>query len=68
MPFPRTGTQFLFSQSQFSNVIGKLQNIQVSNLIPDRYYQFSIKRVDVVNLVYGRWVDTLTMKILKVSI
>ncbi|KAK7901623.1 hypothetical protein WMY93_018392 [Mugilogobius chulae] len=32
------------------------------NLIPERFYQFSIKRLDSYNLVYAVWVDTLVLK------
>ncbi|XP_054473432.1 fibronectin type III domain-containing protein 11-like [Anoplopoma fimbria] len=42
-------------------------SVQVTNLIPGRYYEFSIKRVDAVNLVYGLWTDTIVLKTLDVS-
>ncbi|KAM4587356.1 fibronectin type III domain-containing protein 11-like [Odontesthes bonariensis] len=42
-------------------------SIQVTNLLSDKYYQFSVKRVDAVNLVYGPWSDTLILKTLDVS-
>ncbi|XP_070695402.1 fibronectin type III domain-containing protein 11-like [Pempheris klunzingeri] len=42
-------------------------NIQVNNLTPDMHYQFSVKRVDAVNLVYGLWIDTIILKTLDIS-
>ncbi|KAF3689383.1 Fibronectin type III domain-containing protein 11 [Channa argus] len=39
-------------------------SIQVNNLISDTLYQFSVKRVDRVNLVFGMWTDTIIMKTL----
>lgn len=50
--------------SQFSKSVCQSYTIQVSNLIPDRYYQFSIKRQDAANLVYGLWNDTIILKTL----
>ncbi|XP_034725936.1 fibronectin type III domain-containing protein 11-like [Etheostoma cragini] len=52
---------------QFTKSTCKSYNIEVNNLIPDRYYKFSVKRVDSVNLVYGLWVDTLILKTLDIS-
>lgn len=42
-------------------------SLQVSNLIPDRYYRFSVQRVDATNLVYGLWMDTMILKTLSIS-
>ena len=42
-------------------------SIQVTNLLSDKYYQFSVKRVDAINLVYGPWSDTIILKTLDVS-
>uniref|UniRef100_A0A3Q3N4T9 Fibronectin type III domain-containing protein 11-like n=1 Tax=Labrus bergylta TaxID=56723 RepID=A0A3Q3N4T9_9LABR len=39
-------------------------NTQVTNLIPDRYYMFSVKREYSVNLVYGLWKDQVMLKTL----
>ncbi|XP_032369912.1 fibronectin type III domain-containing protein 11 [Etheostoma spectabile] len=52
---------------QFTKSTCKSYIIEVNNLIPDRYYKFSVKRVDSVNLVYGLWVDTITLKTLNIS-
>ncbi|XP_056243689.1 fibronectin type III domain-containing protein 11-like [Seriola aureovittata] len=52
---------------QFSKCMSRSYNIQVNDLISDRYYQFSVKRVDAINLVYGMWIDTITLKTLDVS-
>ncbi|XP_060897699.1 fibronectin type III domain-containing protein 11-like [Labrus mixtus] len=42
-------------------------NTQVTNLIPDRYYMFSVMRENSVNLVYGLWKDLVILKTLAVS-
>ncbi|XP_028432752.1 fibronectin type III domain-containing protein 11 isoform X1 [Perca flavescens] len=52
---------------QFTKSTCQSYNIEVNNLIPDRYYKFSVKRVDSVNLVYGLWVDNITLKTLDIS-
>ncbi|XP_018523066.1 fibronectin type III domain-containing protein 11 [Lates calcarifer] len=49
---------------QLSKSICQSYDTQVTNLISDRYYQFSVKRVDTVNLVYGMWIDTIILKTL----
>lgn len=54
-------------QDRFCKSTCQSYNIQVNNLISDRYYQFSVKRVDAVNLVYGQWTDTITLKTLDIS-
>ncbi|XP_044069131.1 fibronectin type III domain-containing protein 11-like [Siniperca chuatsi] len=51
---------------QFTKSTCQSYNIQVNNLIPDRYYQFSVKRVDAVNLVYALWIDTIILKTLDI--
>ncbi|XP_051271007.1 fibronectin type III domain-containing protein 11-like isoform X2 [Dicentrarchus labrax] len=53
--------------AEFTKSICQSYNIQVKDLQPDRYYQFSVKRVDAVNLVYGQWIDTITLKTLYIS-
>ncbi|XP_070758908.1 fibronectin type III domain-containing protein 11-like [Enoplosus armatus] len=52
---------------QFTKLTCQSYNIQVNNLMPDRYYQFSVKRADAANLVYGSWMDTITLKTLDIS-
>ncbi|KAM7005395.1 fibronectin type III domain-containing protein 11-like [Tautogolabrus adspersus] len=52
---------------QISKYKCQAYNIQVTNLIPDRYYRFSVKREDSVNLVYGLWKDSVVHKTLDVS-
>lgn len=52
---------------QFTTSACQSYDIQVNNLIPDRYYQFSVKRVDAVNLVYGLWMDAIILKTLSMS-
>ncbi|KAM7402774.1 hypothetical protein PAMP_017985 [Pampus punctatissimus] len=42
-------------------------SIQFYNLTSDRYYQFTVKRVDTFNLIYGLWTDTMILKTLSVS-
>uniref|UniRef100_A0A3Q1HA38 Fibronectin type-III domain-containing protein n=1 Tax=Anabas testudineus TaxID=64144 RepID=A0A3Q1HA38_ANATE len=54
-------------QDQFSKATCQSYNIQISNLISDRYYQFSVQRVDTVNLVYRLWTDTIILKTLNFS-
>lgn len=54
-------------QDQFYTSTCQLYNTQVNNLISDRYYQFSVKRVNAVNLVYGLWTDTIILKTLDIS-
>ncbi|XP_071329203.1 fibronectin type III domain-containing protein 11-like [Trachinotus anak] len=49
-------------QGHFSKCMCQLYHIQVNNLISDRFYQFSVKRVDAGNLVYGMWIDSITLK------
>lgn len=41
-------------------------NLQVNNLIPDRCYEFSVKRVDA-EMVYGLWTDAIVLATLDVS-
>lgn len=55
------------NQDQHYNFTCQLYHTQVNNLIPDRFYQFSVKRVDAVNLVYGPWSDTIILKTLDIS-
>ncbi len=57
----------LAEHGQFTKSTFQSYNIQVNNLTPDRYYQFSVKRVDAVNLVYGLWIDTIILKTLAIS-
>ncbi|KAK2821017.1 hypothetical protein Q5P01_023976 [Channa striata] len=45
-------------------VVGELFKDPRPNLISDRFYQFSAKRVASVSLVYGGWTDTLIMETL----
>lgn len=54
-------------QGQFIKSTCQSYSIQFNNLTPDRYYQFSVKRVDAVNLVYGLWTDTIILKTVSVS-
>lgn len=54
-------------QELFNKSTCQLYYTQVDNLISDRFYQFSVKRVDAVNLVYGLWTDTIVLKTLDVS-
>ncbi|KAM9362142.1 fibronectin type III domain-containing protein 11-like [Symphorus nematophorus] len=42
-------------------------HMQVNDLTPDRYYEFSVKRLDAANLVYGVWSDTMILKTLDIS-
>ncbi|XP_040014474.1 uncharacterized protein LOC120806969 [Xiphias gladius] len=52
---------------QFYKLTCQSYNIQVNNLISDRYYQCSVKRIDAVNLVYGLWIDSIILKTLDIS-
>lgn len=52
---------------RFTKYMYQSCNIQVNNLTPDRYYQFSVKRVDTFNLVFGLWIDTIILKTLDIS-
>ncbi|XP_045931176.1 uncharacterized protein LOC123986817 [Micropterus dolomieu] len=52
---------------QFTKSTSQSFNIEVNDLTPDRYYQFSVKRVEAVNLVYGLWIDTIILKTLAIS-
>ncbi|XP_072522613.1 fibronectin type III domain-containing protein 11-like [Salminus brasiliensis] len=36
--------------------------IKVNNLIPDRLYEFTVKRLDSCFLVYGPWIDAVWLK------
>ncbi|CAK6966083.1 fibronectin type III domain-containing protein 11-like [Scomber scombrus] len=49
-------------QGEFIKTTCQSYCIQFSNLTPDSYYQFSVKRVDVLNLVYELWTDTIILK------
>lgn len=42
-------------------------NVRVNNLIPDRVYQFSVKRVDAANLVHEVWIDSITLRTWDIS-
>ncbi|XP_067444566.1 fibronectin type III domain-containing protein 11-like isoform X3 [Thunnus thynnus] len=53
-------------QDQFIKSTCQSYSIHFNNLTPDRYYQFSVKRVDTVNLVYGLWTDTIILKTVSV--
>uniref|UniRef100_A0A667XJ71 DUF5581 domain-containing protein n=1 Tax=Myripristis murdjan TaxID=586833 RepID=A0A667XJ71_9TELE len=53
---PATG-----DQDQTGKVTCSSYSIQIINLTPDTNYQSSIKRVNVSNLVYGMWINTMTL-------
>uniref|UniRef100_A0A665SVW9 DUF5581 domain-containing protein n=1 Tax=Echeneis naucrates TaxID=173247 RepID=A0A665SVW9_ECHNA len=41
--------------------------IYVNQLISDRHYEFSVKRIDTTKLVYGVWTDTIILKTMNIS-
>lgn len=41
--------------------------IQVNNLLPQRCYEFTVKRVDACCLVYGFWNDTMVLRTMPLS-
>uniref|UniRef100_UPI0037E9C6F9 fibronectin type III domain-containing protein 11-like n=1 Tax=Semicossyphus pulcher TaxID=241346 RepID=UPI0037E9C6F9 len=47
---------------QFTKSTCQRCDVQVSNLLPDSYYQFSVRREDAVNMVYEMWTDTIVLK------
>ncbi|XP_029909219.1 fibronectin type III domain-containing protein 11-like [Myripristis murdjan] len=59
---PATG-----DQDQTGKVTCSSYSIQIINLTPDTNYQSSIKRVNVSNLVYGMWINTMTLHTKAVS-
>lgn len=48
-------------EGHFEKVSSSCYTLQLHNLIPDRGYQFSVKRVDASNLVYSQWIDTMDL-------
>lgn len=42
-------------------------HIELSKLISDRHYEFSVKRVDTISLVYRQFIDTVVLRTLGVS-
>ena len=59
---PTTG-----EHDQSSTSTCRTYSTQVSNLIPDRHYRFTVRRVCVENLVHGEWMDTMILKTVCVS-
>ncbi|KAL6464758.1 hypothetical protein MHYP_G00270750 [Metynnis hypsauchen] len=36
--------------------------LKIDNLMPDRFYEFTVKRMDSFLLVYSLWIDAITLK------
>ncbi|KAJ7999583.1 hypothetical protein DPEC_G00195920 [Dallia pectoralis] len=41
--------------------------VQVDNLLPQKCYEFTVKRADTTSLVYGFWNDTVVLRTMSVS-
>ncbi|XP_042353336.1 fibronectin type III domain-containing protein 11-like [Plectropomus leopardus] len=53
-------------QGQLTSCKCQSYDTSVNELVPDTYYEFSVQRADAVNLVYGWWLDTITLKTLDI--
>lgn len=49
-------------ENEILTCICQSYKIQDTNLTPDWVYQFSVRRVDAPNLVYGVWTDVITLR------
>uniref|UniRef100_A0A8C2YY76 Fibronectin type-III domain-containing protein n=1 Tax=Cyclopterus lumpus TaxID=8103 RepID=A0A8C2YY76_CYCLU len=48
-------------KEEVSQSVCKSYDVQVKNLKPNRYYEFSVRRVDIITLVSRQWTDTIIL-------
>ncbi|XP_030634096.1 fibronectin type III domain-containing protein 11-like [Chanos chanos] len=51
-----------YEGSQMGTLMCATYCMQINNLMPDKCYEFTVKRVDSCSLVYGAWNDSISLR------